>query len=126
LHGQQEVNGKNSDAELSVEDNTFESNVDLNDAPLSRLTENGKDPSNLVSTHETPLSVGEILLSLDAGIPLPGRAAEYSNDRHSSKPNGTQQHVKRTNLWGRSNVSNKSALLLLFPSYVHISLVQHS
>ena len=126
MHGQQEVNGKNSDAELSVEDNTFESNVDLNDAPLSRLTENGKDPSNLVSTHETPLSVGEILLSLDARIPLPGRAAEYSNDRHSSKLNGTQQHVKLTNLWGRSNVSNKSALLLLFPSYVHFFLMLHS
>lgn len=120
MHGQQEVNGKISDAELSVEDNTFESNVDLNDAPLSCLTEKGKDPSNLVSTHETPLSVGEILLSLDAGIPLPGCAAEYSNDRRSSKSNGTQQHVKRTNLWGRSNVSNKCALLLLFPSYVHI------
>jgi hypothetical protein len=115
LRGQQEVNGNSSDTELFVEDHTFESNVDLNDAPLSRLTENGKGPSNLMSAHETPLSVGEILLSLDAGIPLPCRAAEYS-----SKPNGTQQHVKRTNLWGWSNVSNKSALLLLFPSYVHI------
>jgi hypothetical protein len=121
LRGQQEVNGNDSDAELSVEDNTLEPNVNLNDTPLSRLIENGKKPSNLASSHETPLSVGEILLSLDAGVPLPGRAAEYSKDRHSSKPNGIQQHVKRTNLWGRSNVSNKSAFLLFFSSYVHVA-----
>ncbi|EER97672.1 hypothetical protein BDA96_02G423200 [Sorghum bicolor] len=116
LYDYKEVNGKISDAELSVEDNTFESNVDLNDAPLSCLTEKGKDPSNLVSTHETPLSVGEILLSLDAGIPLPGCAAEYSNDRRSSKSNGTQQHVKRTNLWGRSNARKGQRSELVDPS----------
>ncbi|ONM60338.1 Rho GTPase-activating protein 7 [Zea mays] len=107
----QEVNGNSSDTELFVEDHTFESNVDLNDAPLSRLTENGKGPSNLMSAHETPLSVGEILLSLDAGIPLPCRAAEYS-----SKPNGTQQHVKRTNLWGWSNVRKGQRSELVDPS----------
>uniref|UniRef100_A0A804QHH0 Rho GTPase-activating protein 7 n=2 Tax=Zea mays TaxID=4577 RepID=A0A804QHH0_MAIZE len=111
LYDHKEVNGNSSDTELFVEDHTFESNVDLNDAPLSRLTENGKGPSNLMSAHETPLSVGEILLSLDAGIPLPCRAAEYS-----SKPNGTQQHVKRTNLWGWSNVRKGQRSELVDPS----------
>jgi len=122
---QQEVNGNDSDAEPSVEDNTLESNIGPNDAPLSHLTEtssmrvqqalNGKDTSNPVSSHETPLSMGEILLSLDAGIPLAGPGAEYPKDRLSNKPNGNQQHVKRSNLWGRNNVRNKSDLLLLFP-----------
>ena len=96
-----------------------------NDDPLSHLTEtgsmrvqqslNGKDPSNPVSSHETPLSMGEILLSLDAGIQLPGPGVEYPKDRHSNKPNGTQQHVKHSNSWGHNNVRNKSDLLLLFP-----------
>ncbi|ONM25822.1 Rho GTPase-activating protein 7 [Zea mays] len=112
----QEVNGNDSDAELFVEDNTFEPNVNLNDTPLSRLIENGKKPSNLASSHETPLSVGEILSSLDAGVPLPGRAAEYSKDRLSSKPNGIQQHVKRTNLWGRSNARKGQRSELVDPS----------
>ena len=117
---QQEVNGNDSDAEPSVEDNTLESNIGPNDAPLSHLTEtssmrvqqalNGKDTSNPVSSHETPLSMGEILLSLDAGIPLAGPGAEYPKDRLSNKPNGNQQHVKRSNLWGRNNVRNKSDL----------------
>ena len=122
---QQEVNGNDSDAEPSVEDNTLESNIGPNDASLSHLTEtglmrvqqslNGKDPPNPVSSHETPLSMGEILLSLDAGIQLPGPGAEYPKDRHSNKPNGTQQHVKHSNSWGHNNVRNKSDLLLLFP-----------
>ncbi|ONM25813.1 Rho GTPase-activating protein 7 [Zea mays] len=116
LHDYKEVNGNDSDAELFVEDNTFEPNVNLNDTPLSRLIENGKKPSNLASSHETPLSVGEILSSLDAGVPLPGRAAEYSKDRLSSKPNGIQQHVKRTNLWGRSNARKGQRSELVDPS----------
>ena len=62
--------------------------------------------------------MGEILLSLDAGIPLPGPGVEYSKDRHSNKPNGTQQHVKRSNLWGHNNVSNKLAPLLSFFSSI--------
>ncbi|CAL5061240.1 unnamed protein product [Urochloa decumbens] len=121
-----EVNGNDSDAEPCVEDNALESNIELNDAPLCHLTENGstrvqqssndKDPSNLVSSHETPLSMGEILLSLDAGIPVPGPGSEYSKDRHSNKPNGTQQHVKRSNLWGRNNARKGQQSELVDPS----------
>jgi hypothetical protein len=120
--GQQEVNGNDSDAEHSVEDNALQSSIDVNDAPLSHSTENGsmrvqqssneKDPTNHISSHETPVSMGEILLSLDSGIPSPGPGVEYSKDRHSNKSNGTQQHVKRSNLWGRNNVSNKLACML--------------
>ncbi|OEL30956.1 Rho GTPase-activating protein 7 [Dichanthelium oligosanthes] len=126
LYDYKEVNGNDSEAEPSVEDNALQSNIDLNDAPLSHLTENGsmrvqqspneKDPPNLVSSHETPLSMGEILLSLDAGIPLPGPGAEYSKDRHSNKPNGTQQHVKRSNLWGRNNARKGQHSELVDPS----------
>ncbi|PVH65368.1 hypothetical protein PAHAL_2G475100 [Panicum hallii] len=77
---------------------------------------NEKEPSNPVSSHETPLSMGEILLSLDAGIPLPSPGAEYPKDRHSNKPNGTQQHVKRSNLWGRNNARKGQQSELIDPS----------
>ncbi|XP_039833909.1 rho GTPase-activating protein 7-like isoform X9 [Panicum virgatum] len=126
LYDYKEVNGNDSDAEPSVGDNTLEPNIGPNDDPLSHLTEtgsmrvqqslNGKDPSNLVSSHETPLSMGEILLSLDAGIQLPGPGAEYPKDRHSNKPNGTQQHVKRSNLWGRNNARKGQQSELIDPS----------
>ncbi|TVU37430.1 hypothetical protein EJB05_10744 [Eragrostis curvula] len=98
------IHGAVSDDEPSVDDNALEAKINLNDALTNRLTENGsvsaqqsineKDPSNLVSSHGTPLSMGDILSSLDAGI---------SVDRHSNKPNGTQQHIKRSNFWGRNS-----------------------
>ncbi|CAN6226402.1 unnamed protein product [Urochloa humidicola] len=126
LYDYKEVNGNDSNSEPCVENNALESNIDLNDASLSHLTENAstrvqqssndKDPSNLVSSHETPLSMGEILLSLDAGIPLPAPGSEYSKDRHSNKLNGTQQHVKRSNLWGRNNARKAQQSELVDPS----------
>ncbi|XP_062188460.1 rho GTPase-activating protein 7-like isoform X2 [Phragmites australis] len=113
LYDYKVVHGDDSDAEPSVADKALEAKTDLNDALLSHLTENGsmsvqqstneKDPSNLVSSHETPFLMGEILSSLDAGISLLGPGAEYSVDRQSSKPNGTKQHAKRSNFWGRNN-----------------------
>ncbi|CAM0907167.1 unnamed protein product [Alopecurus aequalis] len=108
-----EVDHEDSDAESSVEDKALEAKLDLKDAPNSHLTQNGtinvkrpvneKGPTNLVCSHESPLSMGEILSSLDAGVPLPGPGAELSVDRHSIKSNETQPHVKRSNIWGRNN-----------------------
>ncbi|KAK1678248.1 hypothetical protein QYE76_039096 [Lolium multiflorum] len=101
------------DSEPSVEDKALETKLDSKDAPHNLLTQNGtinvkrplneKDPTNLVCIHEPPLSMGEILSSLDAGVPLPGSGPEYSVDRHSIKSNETQPHVKRSNIWGRTN-----------------------
>ncbi|KAM0836073.1 hypothetical protein ACQ4PT_062538 [Festuca glaucescens] len=101
------------DSEPSVEDKALETKLDLKDAPHNLLTQNGtinvkrplneKDPTNLVCSHESPLSMGEILSSLDAGVPLPGSGPEYSVDRHSIKSNETQPHVKCSNIWGRTN-----------------------
>jgi hypothetical protein len=112
------------DSEPSVEDKALETKLDLKDAPHNLLTQNGtinvkrplneKDPTNLVCSHESPLSMGEILSSLDAGVPLPGSGPEYSVDRHSIKSNETQPHVKRSNIWGRTNVS-KELPFVVFP-----------
>ncbi|KAF6999674.1 hypothetical protein CFC21_015662 [Triticum aestivum] len=107
-----QVDPGDSDAERFVTDKALEAKSDLKDAPHSHLNQNGtinvqrlpngNDPTNLVSSHESPLSMGEILSSLDAGVPLPGPGAEHSADRQS-KSNETQLHVKRSNIWGRSN-----------------------
>lgn len=108
-----QVDPGDSDAERSVMDKALEAKSDLNDVPHSHLNQNGtinvqrlpngNDPTILVSNHESPLSMGEILSSLDAGVPLPGTGAEHSVDRQSIKSNETQLHVKRSNIWGRNN-----------------------
>ncbi|GJN10802.1 hypothetical protein PR202_ga28928 [Eleusine coracana subsp. coracana] len=97
------IHDVDSDGKPSVGDKALEAKIDLNDALPNQSTENGlasvqsmneNDTSKLVDSHGTPLSMGDILSSLDAGI---------SVDKHSSKPNGTQQHVKRSNIWGRNS-----------------------
>ncbi|KAG8079458.1 hypothetical protein GUJ93_ZPchr0007g6429 [Zizania palustris] len=113
LYDYKVTHGDDSDVEPSTEDKALETNMDLSDTQHSHLAENvsenvqrspsEKDPPNMVSSQDSPLSMGEILSSLDAGIPTPGLGAEYSVDRHSVKSNGTQQHVKRSNYWGRNN-----------------------
>lgn len=108
LNVAQQVDPDDSDAERSVTDKALEAKSDLKDAPHSHLNQNGmmnvqrlpngNDPTNLVSSHESPLSMGEILSSLDAGVPLPGPGAEHSVDRQSIKSNETMLHVKRSNI----------------------------
>lgn len=67
------------------------------------LTE--KDASSVLATQESPLSMGEILSSLHPGTSFPAHVTEYNVDRFSSKVNGSHTHMKRTNFWGRNNVS---------------------
>ena len=121
-HERQVADDDDSDGEPSTEDKALETKVDVNDAQHSHLAENvsvnvqrspnEKDPPNMVSSQDSPLSMGDILSSLDAGISLPGPGPEYSVDRQSIKSNGTQMHVKRSNFWGRNNVSENFCPLL--------------
>jgi hypothetical protein len=95
--------------------------IDLNKGKPDRLKENGsinvekslheRTISNSTPNGETPLSMGEILSSLDPGISFAANGAEFSADKQPIKTNGTHAHVKRNNFWGRSNVSN---LLMTF------------
>lgn len=64
-----------------------------------------KDASSVLATEESPLSMGEILSSLHPGTSFPAHVTEYNVDRFSSKVNGSHSHMKRTNFWGRNNVS---------------------
>jgi hypothetical protein len=114
LIGQQAVNADESDAEHTVQV-LQEGNGDLSKVQNSRAIENGSanvdtlicesNPSDPISGHETPLSMGEILSSFDPGISVPSQSSEYSVERQSNKINGSQSHVKRSNFWGQNNVS---------------------
>jgi hypothetical protein len=129
----QQVDHEDSDAEPSVGVKALEANLDLKDAAHNHCTQNGtinvkrplndKDPTNLVCSHESPLSMGEIISSLDAGVALPGSGPEYSADRHSTKSNETQPHVKRSNIWGRSNVSEQLPFVV-FPCRLMLILLK--
>lgn len=122
---QQAVNADELDAERSG--GVLEGNVDLSKVQNSRSVENGSanvdpilsenNPSNPPSGHETPLSMGEILSSFDPGISVPSQTPEYSAERQSNKMNGSHPHVKRSNFWGRNNVSKKSSLFVCFPLF---------
>ncbi|PKU73546.1 rho GTPase-activating protein 7 [Dendrobium catenatum] len=70
-----------------------------------------KDSLNVLPLRETPLSMGEILSSLDSGIPFPSHTAEYCVDRHVTKLNGSHGHTKRTpNFWGRNNARKNHSM----------------
>ncbi|TVU47004.1 hypothetical protein EJB05_06580 [Eragrostis curvula] len=107
LYDYKAVNVDESDAERTVE--VLEGNVDPSKVQNSCSAENvdtllcENNPSNQTPGHETPLSMGEILSSFDPGISVPSQSSEYSVERQSSKINGSQPHVKRSNFWGRNN-----------------------
>jgi hypothetical protein len=114
---EQAVNAEESDAERPVK--MLEGNLNLSKVQNSLSTENGSanvdsllsenNPSNPTVGHET-LSMGEILSSFDPGISVPTHSPEYSVERQTNKTNGSHPHVKRSNFWGRNNVSKKSSL----------------
>uniref|UniRef100_A0A0E0KDW5 Rho-GAP domain-containing protein n=1 Tax=Oryza punctata TaxID=4537 RepID=A0A0E0KDW5_ORYPU len=114
LYDYKVVHADDSDAECSENSKAVEVKIDLSKGPKSHSTENGsaymetllseKNPSNPISNHETPLSMGEILSSLDPGISLANHSGEYSvESRQPAKINGSYPHVKRSNFWGRNN-----------------------
>lgn len=79
------------------------------------LSEN--TPNNPTTGHET-LSMGEILSSFDPGISVPSQSSEYSVERQSNKINGSHSNVKRSNFWGRNNVSKKTSFLFFFSVFL--------
>ncbi|KAJ6798919.1 rho GTPase-activating protein 7-like isoform X1 [Iris pallida] len=64
-----------------------------------------KDNAAMLPTRETPLSMGEILSSLDSGISFPSHISEYCD-----KINGSNTNTKRTNFWGRNNAKKNQSL----------------
>lgn len=64
------------------------------------------EPPLSMGVCETPLSMGEILSSFDPGISFAAHGAELCVDKHPNKINGSQAYVKRSNFWGRNNVSH--------------------
>lgn len=70
-----------------------------------------KDTPSRLPICETPPSMGEILSNMDPGTSFPSYEVEKFVDRHPSKQNGLHKQVKRTNFWGRNNVSQSACTL---------------
>lgn len=112
-----------SDGE-SPKDGGASAKIDLNKGKPDQLKENGSidveksfletNISNSMPNSETPLSMGEILSSLDPGISFAVNGAEFSADKQPVKANGSHAQVKRNNFWGRSNVSILLSDIYLF------------
>jgi hypothetical protein len=112
----QVFDGDESDGESPKDESAPTVKTDLNKGKPDQLKENGslnvekslfeRTISNSTPNSETPLSMGEILSSLDPGMSFAANGAEFPADKQPIKANGTHSHVKRNNLWGRSNVSN--------------------
>lgn len=97
------------------DDSDAESPIDKQASTENELFRSSYTPSNehglMIKNHDTtlvdidsPVSMGDLLSSLDQGNSFPANIAEYCVERHPSKMNGAQSHTRRGNLWGRNNV----------------------
>ncbi|CAA7388515.1 unnamed protein product [Spirodela intermedia] len=68
-------------------------------APEKSLVEKN---ANCVEVQESPMSMGDILSSMEPGISFPVQGTELREEKPSSKPNGSSGHSKRPNFWGRN------------------------
>lgn len=114
--GKQVFDGDDSDGESPKDGHASSAKIELNKGTSDQLKENGsinvekssleRSISNSTPNSDIPLSMGEILSSLDPGISFAANGGEFSTDKQPIKANGSHGHVKRNNFWGRSNVRN--------------------
>ncbi|XP_020276734.1 rho GTPase-activating protein 7-like isoform X2 [Asparagus officinalis] len=69
-----------------------------------------KDAPSALPVHESTLSMGEILSSLDTGIPFPANINEYCVEKNPNKVNGSNSYVKRSNFWGRNSAKKNRSV----------------
>ncbi|KAJ4790749.1 Rho GTPase activation protein (RhoGAP) with PH domain-containing protein [Rhynchospora pubera] len=113
LYDYKVFDGEDSDGESPNDGRKSSVKADSNKGTPDQLKENGpvsveklsleRNISNSTPNSETPLSMGEILSSLDPGISFPANGSAFSADKQPIKANGSHAHVKRNNFWGRSN-----------------------
>jgi AcrR family transcriptional regulator len=113
LYDYKVFDGDDSDGESPKDGHASSAKIDLNKGTSDQMKENGsinvekssleRSISNSTPNSETPLSMGEILSSLDPGISFAANGGEFSADKQPIKANGLHAHVKRNNFWGRSN-----------------------
>uniref|UniRef100_A0A1D1XKN5 Rho GTPase-activating protein 24 n=1 Tax=Anthurium amnicola TaxID=1678845 RepID=A0A1D1XKN5_9ARAE len=82
------------------------SRAQSNDQDLSHKdSENSlieKHASNCLDIHESPMSMGDILSSMEPGISLPLPGTELREEKPPHKSNGSNTHSKRPNFLGRN------------------------
>lgn len=112
-----QVYGGDSDAETPRRSQPSGTNLDLHGvsqaqssdhesshkAPEKSLVEKN---ANCVDVQESPMSMGDILSSMEPGISFPVQGTELREEKPPSKSNGSSGHSKRPNFWGRNIVSD--------------------
>lgn len=66
------------------------------------------DHSNTPGAADSYRSMGEILSSMDPGLPTPVSGTETSAEKSANKSKNSNLISKRSTFWGRSNVSHYS------------------
>lgn len=114
--------GEDSDAESPKDAQPSARSVESTRSSQGQLNGNGlmntnhdnslleKDAPSVLPVRETTLSMGEILSSLDGGISFPANTNDYSVEKHPNKVNGSNNHVKRSNFWGRNNAKKNQSV----------------
>lgn len=69
-----------------------------------------KDAPPVLPMRDSTLSMGEILSSLDNGISFPDNTNDFCVEKHPTKVNGSSNHVKHSNFWGRNNAKKNQSV----------------
>ena len=72
----------------------------------SESSSNEMDSPSILPAVESQRSMGEILASMDPGIPLPVSGVELGPEKAIGKLTSSNPNGKRSTFWGRSTVSN--------------------
>lgn len=73
--------------------------------PQHKAGENGLDTSTVLPGGDSYRSMGQILSSMDQGLPLSVSGLESSIEKTITKPTSSNLNVKRSTFWGRNSVS---------------------
>ncbi|KAM7272443.1 hypothetical protein ACFE04_027106 [Oxalis oulophora] len=116
LYDYKAFGGDNSDAGSPTENNAAAESSSFPAEPVQRKDEQqnkhkkGNESLNNNAEVSTPSpigesykSMGEILLTMDPGQPLPVSGLESSTEKPSGKGRGSSLSAKRSTFWGRSN-----------------------
>lgn len=76
--------------------------------------DNGLDSSAVLPGGDSYRSMGQILSSMDQGLPLPVSGLESSIEKTITKPPSSNLNTKRSTFWGRNSVSYHLLLQVVY------------
>ena len=83
-----------------------EPSIKLNEVQIQqKRSENDVDSPSILPSNDVHRSMGEILSSMNKGLPQSVVGAESCGEKSMNKLTSSAVNVKRSTLWGRSTVS---------------------